>query len=157
MSSTKKIQEQLIEQLSELNRFLAGDQEFCSPELSAAGISVQEVRILFEVNQNPGCTVKRLSELLDTDKGNLSRRLKKLEQSGYLRRFVVEEDRRMQVMILTRKGKTLAVRLELERKKRMTEALGNLTEAEYRELMKAMEVVMRILPRMQVSDYIEDV
>ena len=68
-------------------------------------LSLTESRIIFEVNQNHNLTANDLVEILQIDKGHLSRVLKKLISNGLIYRTISKTDKRQKTLSLTDKGK----------------------------------------------------
>ena len=112
-------------------------------------VTEAQAKILMEVGRHPACLVMQLSEYLHMDKGNLSRRLKKLEEAGYVKRFPVDEDRRLHVLILSRTGRKLVNRMEWNEG---AADFSSLTEAECSQLQSAADAMMRILPKVRVQN-----
>ena len=67
--------DKLIEQLSDFNRFYTVMQGFFEPKFLDTDYSVVEIRILYEIYKNPGCTAKKLTQTLRLDKGYISHRI----------------------------------------------------------------------------------
>ena len=70
--------------------------------------SVTEARILFELNENAGCTSSDLVRQLSVDKSYLSRILKDFEEKGFISKTPVASDRRAFELHLTEAGKKAA-------------------------------------------------
>jgi DNA-binding MarR family transcriptional regulator/GNAT superfamily N-acetyltransferase len=68
-------------------------------------LSLTESRIIFEINQNHNLTANDLVEILQIDKGHLSRVLKKLILNELIYRKISKTDKRQKTLSLTDKGK----------------------------------------------------
>ena len=75
-------------------------------------LSLAEVRLLYEVEHNPGCTSKMIANTLCIDAGYLSRLLKGLEQAGYLTKTPSATDARAYSLMLTDAGRAKIKELE---------------------------------------------
>lgn len=71
-----------------------------------------EVRLLYEVEHNPGCTSKMIASTLCIDAGYLSRLLKGLEHAGYLTKTPSATDARAYSLMLTDAGRAKIKELE---------------------------------------------
>lgn len=137
--------EHIIKQLTEFNRFYTTMQGLFAPKFLGTEYSVAEIRILYEVFANPGCTAKSLTQLLNLDKGYISHRIKNFEKVGYLKRTASEGDRRYQSLYLTDAGNELILKLTQDNDNRLAAMLGDLTAEECSQLSEAMNTMTRIL------------
>lgn len=137
--------EELIQQVSEFNRFYTIMQGFFDPKFLGTDYSVVEIRILYEVFSNPGCTAKDLTQILRLDKGYISHRIKNFEKAGFLERVSGENDKRFQALHLTKQGKELVSQLTLDNNNRLAAMLGDLSPEECTQLSEAMDTMTQIL------------
>jgi len=93
------------------------------------------------VSGNAEVTPKRLSIALNVPGPNLTLLLDRLEERGQIERRRSEEDRRVQHVLLTRKGRALVGRLRGTIATMEEDLLGHLTEAERAMLFELLKKV----------------
>lgn len=81
-------------------------RSFIVNEISQYGIGVGQIMFLFQLYQEDGLSQEELCEILDTDKGNAARAIKKLEEDNFVVRVKNEQDKRAYKIYLTEKGKS---------------------------------------------------
>lgn len=139
--------DKLIEQLSDFNRFYTVMQGFFEPKFLDTDYSVVEIRILYEIYNNPGCTAKKLTQTLRLDKGYISHRIKEFEKKGFISKENLTGDKRVQSLYLTIKGEKLVSELTDKNNQRLASMLKELSEEECAEMSVAMDTIMRILSK----------
>ena len=87
-------------------------------------------RLLACVAENPGVSSRDLCELLDVRPSSLSEILARAESEGWITRTVNEEDRRIQKVNLSEKGKTFISGMEEIREKDAVRKTSCLTDEE---------------------------
>lgn len=87
-------------------------------------------RLLACVAENPGVSSRDLCEFLDVRPSSLSEILTRAESEGWITRAVSEEDRRMQRVNLSEKGRTLIDAMEEARQKDAERKTACFTEEE---------------------------
>ena len=137
----------LIERFTEFNRFYTIMQGFFDPKFLGTDYSVVEIRILYEVFSNPGCTAKDLTQILHLDKGYISHRIKNFEKAGFLERVTGENDKRFQTLHLTDQGRKLVLKLTSDNNNRLAAMLGDLSPEECTQLSEAMDTMTKILKK----------
>ncbi|AYV34966.1 MarR family transcriptional regulator [Erysipelothrix rhusiopathiae] len=80
--------------------------------LDTLGLYIGQPRFLFELYRNPGLTQRELAEILVVTKETVSVALKRLEQGGFIRREIPEDDKRCRQLYLTEKGEATIVELK---------------------------------------------
>lgn len=75
--------------------------------LRAQGVGVAEVDLIHALRHNPGCTQAKLAQTLHTDKAAVARRVKNLENKGYLIRQADPGDRRSSLLYPTERAAEL--------------------------------------------------
>ena len=93
--------EKQINIIRKFNRYYTNILGLLDQHLLKSTLSLAEVRLLYEVEHNPGCTSKMIANTLCIDAGYLSRLLKGLEQAGYLTKTPSVTDARAYSLILT--------------------------------------------------------
>ncbi len=96
----------------ELGRALTGlyrnRSKFMGERLREYGFSGAMYMILLHVDRHPGATQDGLATHMYLDKSNVARRIKQLEELGYIRRETDSSDRRQNHLYLTPRGSELA-------------------------------------------------
>lgn len=82
-------------------------RKFMGERLREYGFSGAMYTILLHVDRHPGATQDSISTQMYIDKCNVTRRTKKLEDLGYIRRETDPVDRRQNNLYLTPKGEKL--------------------------------------------------
>lgn len=93
--------EKQINIIRKFNRYYTNILGLLDQHLLKSTLSLAEVRLLYEVEHNPGCTSKMIASTLCIDAGYLSRLLKGLEQAGYLTKAPSATDARAYSLMLT--------------------------------------------------------
>lgn len=97
---------QQIDNIRKFNRFYTNIIGLLNDHILNSKYSLPEVRVMFELNQNPNQSASDISAYLGTDKGYLSKILKKLEKQKLIRKIVSIKDKRSSNLELTELGKT---------------------------------------------------
>lgn len=98
--------EKQINIIRKFNRYYTNILGLLDQHLLKSTLSLAEVRLLYEVEHNPGCTSKMIANTLCIDAGYLSRLLKGLEQAGYLTKTPSATDARAYSLMLTDAGRS---------------------------------------------------
>ena len=112
-----------------------------------SGLSLAEVRVLYEIANSPGVLASQIVDGLGLDAGYLSRMLKRFEDGGLITRQRSREDGRAAALSLTPKGLAHFDELDREAASRVKRAIGGLREVELDRLTSAMGVVSHLLGR----------
>lgn len=72
-------------------------------------------KILEKINENPGLTSGDLSKEFIKSKGNISIHLKNLEEEELIKKYPMEENKKMFKLHPTKKGKEKYLKLKLEK------------------------------------------
>ena len=79
------------------------------------GVGTAEIDLIHAVRHNPGCTQAQLVNTINADKAAVARRVKNLEEQGYIFRKNDENDKRRQFLYPTEKAETLkASKVDIE-------------------------------------------
>ena len=104
-----------------------------------------EVRIIQDLYLYPNQTAKSISCHLNMDKGLLSRILNSLSKKGYLQQENDENDGRLKIISLTKKGAAAFHRLNEAATDSVNEMLGHLSEMEIQELVQHMNSIHQLI------------
>ncbi len=77
---------------------------YINKELCKYGIGSGQYIFLLYVFNNNGCNQEEISTVLNIDKGTTARALQKLEKEGYINKEIDKNDRRINHIIITKKG-----------------------------------------------------
>lgn len=94
--------------------------------LKRLGFGRAHHRALYFVNRNPGMTVADLIAILDITKQSLSRVLRQLIDSGYIRQIEGDADRRQRLLYPTVTGRKLILELSAPQSRRIDKAMKKL-------------------------------
>jgi DNA-binding MarR family transcriptional regulator/N-acetylglutamate synthase-like GNAT family acetyltransferase len=147
--------EQRVGQVRAFNRFYTKQIGALREGLLNSRFSLTEVRVLYEIAHGRGITAKELSLELGLDPGYLSRLLKKFHEQGLLEKQVNERDQRLVGLSLTEKGNAVFGPLNHSQNEEVQKMLGQLTDSEQKQLVRAMEVIRGLLgPAQEGEPYI---
>ncbi|MEO0703398.1 MAG: helix-turn-helix domain-containing GNAT family N-acetyltransferase [Pseudomonadota bacterium] len=100
-----------IDRIRAFNRRYTQAMGLVSRTYLNSGMTVTEVRVLYELSVAPDTTARALSEALGLDEGHLSRIVKRFEGDGLLVRRASYRDGRQRHLSLTAPGRKLLTRL----------------------------------------------
>lgn len=137
--------EKQINIIRKFNRYYTNILGLLDQHLLKSTLSLAEVRLLYEVEHNPGCTSKMIANTLSIDAGYLSRLLKGLEQAGYLTKTPSATDARAYSLMLTDAGRAKIKELDADSSKQIAGLIKPLTDSQKAELVKNMTSVAAVL------------
>lgn len=137
--------EKQINIIRKFNRYYTNILGLLDQHLLKSTLSLAEVRLLYEVEHNPGCTSKMIANTLCIDAGYLSRLLKGLEQAGYLTKTPSAADARAYSLMLTDSGRAKIKELDADSSKQIAGLIKPLTDSQKAELVKNMTSVAAVL------------
>ena len=109
--------------------------------------TLPEVRVLFEIYHHQKISSKEITELLNMDKGYLSRILVTFEQKGLIKRTANEVDGRQQDISLSPKGEKEFLVLNQASEDQVAGLLADLSKNEIEQLVTHMEEIQNILSK----------
>lgn len=136
---------QFIQEVRAFNRFYTRVIGLLDKHILNSAYSLPEVRILFELNTHIGLTASEIIELIDIDKGYLSRILKKFEKDKLVIKVKVETDKRAYILQLTSKGKLEFDKLNRASDKQVEQIFQQLNEKECNELLLKMKEIQALI------------
>ena len=134
-----------VQSIRRFNRYYARILGIFDKKYLGVDFSVTEVRIIGEIGRNSTLTAKELAQYLSIDKGDMSRMLQNLERKGLIERVKSATDAREKSLHLTEEGRNLNVILEEKADQRILRQIADINEADYQELLEAMENIERIM------------
>jgi len=143
-----------VQQVRSFNRIVAERIGALDDRFLKRDRPIGEARLLWEIGSQ-GADVRELRSRLGIDSGYFSRVLRSLEKQRLIRTRVVQEDRRLRQIFLTRAG--LAERAELERRsdELATNILESLSDQQRSVLTAAMRQVEQLLRASMITFGIE--
>jgi len=99
------MQAQDIARIRHFNRRYITQLGLFARDYVGEGLSVTELRVFFEVTENPDLTARALSNTLDIDEGQVSRILKRYIDMGWLTRKRATSDARLKQIEITTEGR----------------------------------------------------
>ncbi len=122
------------------------DQETRHLDMTSA-----QLQILGRLSQNEGINQAQLAGLLDMEPITVSRHVDRMEAAGFVERSPDPQDRRVHLLNLTDKGKSLLPGMRLIAQKIFEDAQDGLSESERAVLLKGLEQVVSNLSRKPVE------
>jgi DNA-binding MarR family transcriptional regulator/GNAT superfamily N-acetyltransferase len=136
---------QRIEAMRAFNRFYTRQIGLLDEALLKSSFSLTEARVLYELANREGMVASDLVRDLALDPGYLSRLLKKFEERGLVERAATEADSRRSEINLTLAGRQAFAPLNEGSNDQVRALLDRLPRDEQYRLVKAMQVVRRLL------------
>lgn len=134
-----------VRELRAFNRFYTNIIGLLDRHILNSNYSLPEVRVMFELYHNTSLTASGVIELIDIDKGYLSRILKKFEKNKLINKVSSTADKRTIFLRLTAKGKKEFETLNKASDKQVQALLKNLSQKECDELIKKISAIQKIL------------
>lgn len=129
------------------NRFYTGVIGLLDKYLLHSKYTLPEVRVLFEIYHHTSISSKEITELLQMDKGYLSRILVSFDQKGLIKRTANATDARQQDLSLTAKGEKEFLVLNQASEEQIAGLLADLSKPEIEKLITHMEGIQTILAK----------
>jgi DNA-binding MarR family transcriptional regulator/N-acetylglutamate synthase-like GNAT family acetyltransferase len=104
-------------------------------------LSLSEARILYELANRKGVTASELAAALGLDQGYLSRILTRFEKRKFLKRSTRSDDRRKNVLTLTRRGSQEFARVDRASSEQVGAMLGGLAANDRQRIVAAMQTI----------------
>ena len=143
-----------ISQIRSFNRFYTSIIGLLDRQYLDSEFSLTEARILYELYHAPeGLTAKALIELLDLDKGYLSRILLHFEKKKLLGKRRSAADGRSSYLRLTEKGKEAFLSLDLASRQQVMKMLTSLSDPDIARLVTSMNAIKEILAKVNTNDH----
>lgn len=135
----------MIEDIRSFNRYYTIILGLLEQHLHNSNHTLLEARIIFETNLHNKITSSELIDILNIDKGYLSRTLKKMMNAGYLSRTISAHDRRQSHFELSQQGAKEFERLNKESDLQVVFLTKTLEEKELENLVSHMKAIQNIL------------
>lgn len=115
------------------------------------GLSLPQLRILFQVRQAPGIGAKELASILGVSASNITQQVDKLVSRGLMTRTEREADRRYVSLALTPQGEQVAGEYSATARAYLRDALAELDAADLDQLTRLLTRVVDHAPRFSPS------
>lgn len=134
-----------IRKIRSFNRFYTNLLGLLESKLLKSEYSLNEVRIMFELNRLSNTTASKVGKLLIIDPAHLSRILSSFEEKNLIQKERSSEDMRKQLISLTSKGQDVLSDLQKRANEQIKTLLDGVTEDEQKRLVSAMRTIKSIL------------
>ena len=149
----------LVASVRAFNRFYTRQLGVLDESVLASGLSLTEMRVLYELAHRDGATATELGRDLGLDAGYLSRLLSKFEARRWLKRSPAPGDARQSLLVLTPSGRKAFAPIEKAAREQIATWLEALPPPQRDRLVKSMETVQRLLgglPEAKVAYVLRD-
>jgi DNA-binding MarR family transcriptional regulator len=136
-----------IERIRQFNRFYTRVLGLMNQYTDQSKYSILEAQLLYEIDQNNGCSATELIEYFQIDKGYLSRVLKRLIKLQLIEKRSSNEDKRKRQLYLTSHGKRELDQLVHSANYFVSKMIEHIPAKEQDTLIQAMEQIEQILTK----------
>jgi DNA-binding MarR family transcriptional regulator len=137
--------QEYVTRIRDFNRFYTNVIGLLDNHVYDSEFTLPEARVLYELYYSKVHTASALMELIDIDKGYLSRLLLSFERRKLIRRVRSKEDGRSALISLTVHGVKSFVALDKASERQATALLKQLTAAKQKELVGHMSAIKTII------------
>lgn len=117
--------------------------------LLASDYSLVQVRLMYELNHNDNLAASDLMEILNLDRGYLSRMITSLEEKNLILKTPDAKNGKRMVLALTTKGKRVEEELEQLSSSQVASFISPLADTERRQLVRSMKHIEKLLSKDQ--------
>jgi DNA-binding MarR family transcriptional regulator/GNAT superfamily N-acetyltransferase len=139
------VSEERIQLVRSFNRFYTRRIGLLREGLLDTPFSLTQARVLFEIAHRPGTRSSNLASDLSLDPAYLSRLLASFERRKLVARSQSKDDRRVNHLHLTAKGRTAFARLDALSRTQAGEMLAGLKDGEQQRLTDSMAAIEHLL------------
>src|SRR5580704_10616935 len=141
-----------IQLVRRFNRFYTRRIGLLREGLLDTPFSLTQARVLFELAHQPGTRSADLASELGLDPAYLSRLLASFERRKLVTRSQSRDDRRVNHLRLTAKGRAAFARLDTLSREQASELLANLPSKDQRHLTDSMAAIQELLGPLEKSE-----
>lgn len=127
------------------NRFYTAHLDILSQHYLDSEYSLTEIRILYEISESKTTTAQKITEILNLDKGYLSRILKRFLKENLIVKIASDEDKRAFNIKLTDSGNELLSILNTKSENKIDGKIEKLNSSEKEILVNSMHTVRNLL------------
>ena len=135
----------LVEQVRAFNRFYTREIGVLRESFLDAGLSLGEMRVLYEIAHGNGITATEIAKNLRVDPGYLSRLLQKLQGKKLVSRTRSEADSRQSILQLTKRGAQQFAKHNQRQNEEVANMLAVVSEPDQKQMVAAMKTIQRAL------------
>ena len=136
-----------IKEIRSFNRYYTNILGLVDRHILHSPYSLTEVRILFEIFNNPNSTARKIQNVLLVDEGYLSRTIDKLTKQGLLTKKRSQSDGRMFFLSLTREGEEKFLKLNKESEISVASIIDHLAPDEIDEIVSILRRIQELLTK----------
>lgn len=137
--------ENIIQQIRGFNRFYTSHIGMLKNNFLDSPYSLAEVRLLYEIGEHLTITSQQLTELLNLDKGYVSRVVKLFLKDGIVEKMQSEDDKRVFFIKLTETGNHLLKALHSKSDQQIEDIVQQLNDDEKEMLVNSMQSIKNLL------------
>lgn len=141
------MEEKSIAVIQDFNRVYASLSGMLDQHIISSKYAVPEVRILFELYTHQSLTASEIINLVQMDKGYVSRILKQFEAKKLIKKKASTNDGRAFHVSLTKSGNSAFEKLNQASTKQITGILEKLSPAEISKLTGSMTAIKKLLAK----------
>lgn len=104
-------------------------------------ISPIQSHILYEINRQHQPSIQKIAETLGTDITTFSRQIQTLVKMDLVKKTPHPEDRRISLLSLTEKGKSLSIRIDQEMKAYLNEVFSHMNDFEKETVIRSIKLL----------------
>lgn len=140
-----------ILKIRSFNRFYASHIDILNQRYLESDYSLTEVRILYEIDQSKTITAQKITEILNLDKGYLSRILKRFLKEHLIVKVASTEDKRASNIMLTASANELLKSLTIKVDEKIKQKTDQMNFSEKDLLTNSMQTVKQLLTENQLT------
>ncbi|MBO9586612.1 MAG: bifunctional helix-turn-helix transcriptional regulator/GNAT family N-acetyltransferase [Flavobacterium sp.] len=133
------------------NRFYTAHLDILSQHYLDSEYSLTEIRILYEISESKIITAQKITEILNLDKGYLSRILKRFLKENLIEKVTSSEDKRAFNIKLTNSGNELLSVLNDKSENKIEGKIEKLNSSEKEILVDSMNTVRNLLTENKIA------
>lgn len=138
-------------QIRSFNRFYTAHLDILSQHYLDSEYSLTEIRILYEISESKLITAQKITEILNLDKGYLSRILKRFLKENLILKISSSEDKRAFNLTLTDTGNKLLAVLNAKSENKIKGKIEKLNASEKEILVNSMHTVRNLLTESKIA------
>jgi len=137
----------IISKVRDFNRFYTGVIGVTNDHILESPYSLAEVRVMFEIYNDPKITARQIKEIIQVDEGYLSRLIAKLVNQNIISKVKSKEDNRISKLTLTKNGQDIFLQLNQRSNEAASDVIQHLNKSEQAELILLFETIKQLLTK----------
>lgn len=143
---------EIINNIREFNRYYTNKLDVFSTNKFDSNYTFTEARVIIEIGIRHDCIANEIVQILNIDKGYLSRVLSRFNKKGLIEKVTSPTDSRSKIIKLTTEGNELFDYLNEASNKQVNQMIDGLDETEIFTINKNMMEIMSIFERGNKND-----